>query len=143
MSSIYNRYMKRVRCVYDIFISYRGFLCNCFSCFINARISATSLLYPQCIYMIYIIFTLSLTLRLDSDIFMGGGVEESHQWSAIFEKCDWVVMVMVVVMGVMMPLVKNKGKGKSFCIFVYFSHPLLLPKVNVEKLPNPDLSEHT
>ena len=135
--------MKRVRCVYDIFISYRGFICNCFSCFINARISSTCLLYPPCIYMhIYIIFTLSLTLRLD-DIFMGGGVEESHQRSAIFEKCDWVVMVMVVVMGVMMPLVKNKGKGKPFYIFVYFSHPLLLPKVKVEKLPNPDLSEQT
>ena len=36
-----------------------GFLCSCFSCFITARISFPSNLYPQCIYKIYIIYTLS------------------------------------------------------------------------------------
>ena len=32
-----------------------GFFCNCFSCFITTRITFTSILYLQCIYMIYII----------------------------------------------------------------------------------------
>ena len=36
-----------------------GFLCNCFSCFITASIAFTCILYPQCIHMIYIIYTKS------------------------------------------------------------------------------------
>ena len=34
-----------------------GFLCNCFSCFITTKISFTSILYPQYIYMINLIYT--------------------------------------------------------------------------------------
>ena len=42
-------------CNLNIFLT---FLCNCFSCFITARITFTSILYLQCIYMIiYIIYT--------------------------------------------------------------------------------------
>ena len=32
-----------------------GFLCNCFGCFVTARITFTSILYPQCILWSYII----------------------------------------------------------------------------------------
>ena len=33
------------------------FLCNCLSCFTTAKITVTSILYLQCIYMIYISYT--------------------------------------------------------------------------------------
>ena len=41
-----------------------GFLCNWFTCLITAKITFTCILYPQCIYMIYIIYTLLLLLFL-------------------------------------------------------------------------------
>ena len=31
-----------------------GFLCNCFSCFITARITFTCILYLQCLYILFI-----------------------------------------------------------------------------------------
>ena len=35
-----------------------GFICNCLSYFITARITFTSILYPQCSHMLFIIYTL-------------------------------------------------------------------------------------
>ena len=38
-----------------------GFLCNCLSYFLNARITFTCILYPQCTHMIFIIFMYTLS----------------------------------------------------------------------------------
>ena len=75
-------------------IFFRGFLCNCLCCFTTAKITFTSILYPQFIYMIYImhiIFKIMCLCQSQYSIFLHQGVDylsiSDNYWLGTTKPC--------------------------------------------------------